>query len=358
MKKLLLTYGDILHYRIPFFNELGKHYDLTVLHTGNAMVSQNDKYKEIIHPVKKIGPFFYQQKALKELRSDQYDIIIAFLDVRWLNTIVSIFMYNRKAKFIWWGAWITKKTIANKVRLYLTKKADSNIFYTNEAKQAFIDLGCNENNLFVANNTFDVGKRIKSYKNKNKNKIIFVGSLEKRKENKILINAFSNIIFKIPKEIQLIIIGDGDEKDLLTQHVHEKALEERIIFTGRIYDPNKLKDYYKEAIVSVSFGQAGLSVLQSLGFGVPFITKINAISGGEKSNIKHNINGIICEDNIISLENSLIKISKDILFARELGKNAYEYYNKYCTIENMVQGFRDAIENTKLAKIDMTNNLE
>jgi len=86
---------------------------------------------------------------------------------------------------------------------------------------------------------------------------------------------------------------------------------------------------------------------------VPFITKINAISGGEKSNIKNGINGFFCEDSQVSLENTVIKICNNIELAREMGRNAYEYYSKYCTMENMVQGFVDAIEDTRLAKVDI-----
>lgn len=123
-------------------------------------------------------------------------------------------------------------------------------------------------------------------------------------------------------------------------------------FLGKINDPEKLKEYYQHAIVSVSFGQAGLAVLQSLGYGVPFLTKLNAISGGEKSNIKNNVNSVFCEDNQRSLEQSLVKLCTDIDYSRALGKAAFDHYSEYCTIENMTQGFLDAIEGTRLAKID------
>lgn len=352
MKKILIQYNFILHYRKAFFNELAKYYDVTVLHSGENSVSDEDKYKEIIVPVKKFGPFYFQSKVIYEVKKDCYDIHIALFDVRWINTVLSIYFRNKKSQFIWWGAWITKSKIANQIRLYFTKKADKNVFYTYEAKKDFINLGILEDNLYVANNTFDVGKRIKSYENENKNRILFVGSLDKRKQNDILINAFSKILSEIPKNIKLTFIGDGEERNNLENLVKEDNLKDRVEFIGRVNEAKKLQEYYKEAIVSVSFGQAGLSVLQSLGFGVPFVTKINAISGGEKSNIINGINGIFCEDSQTSLENILIEICNDIEYSRNMGKNAYEYYNEYCTIENMVQGFRDAIENTEFAKID------
>lgn len=356
MKKLLIIYNYILHYRKPLFNELSKYYDITVLHSGEKTVTDADNYVEVIYPVQSFGPFFLQKGVIKETKKDKYDVIVALFDVRWINTILSIYTHNKKSKFIWWGAWITEKPYANLLRTYLTKQANSNIFYTNEAKNDFIMRGVNDANLFVANNTFDVGKRVNSYNNLIKNKIIFVGSLDKRKQNDITINAFKNIIDKIPAQINLTIIGDGEQRYYLESLVSKLDLQDRVSFEGKITNSDKLQEYYKEAIVSVSFGQAGLSVLQALGFGVPFLTKENAISGGEKSNIKHNKNGIFCQDDVKSLESHLITLCTDINYARELGKNAYQYYSDYCTIENMSQGFIDAIEDTRVANVDTSNN--
>jgi len=354
MKKILIQYNYILHYRKAFFNELSKYYEVIVLHSGDTSVTSDDKYKEIIVPVKKIGPFYLQNCVISQVQNGDFDIIIALFDVRWVNTVLSIF-FNKSSKFIWWGAWITKSKIANFIRLFFTKKSDANVFYTNEARMDFIHYGIDDYSLYVANNTFDVGKRIKSYENEVKNTILFVGSLDKRKQNNITLRAFKNIINYLPKKINMIIIGDGDERRYLDNLAYELGINERVFFKGKINNTKVLKEYYKEAIVSVSFGQAGLSVLQSLGFGVPFLTKENAISGGEKSNIKHNFNGIFCQDNQESLEEKLIYLCNNIDTAKELGKNAYNYYSEYCTVANMVQGFRDAIENTRLAKVDERN---
>ena len=64
------------------------------------------------------------------------------------------------------------------------------------------------------------------------------------------------------------------------------------------------------------------------------------------------INSIFCDDSQKSLEDKLIWLCNDIENARKLGENAYEYFGKYCTIQNMAQGFIDAIEGQSLASID------
>jgi glycosyltransferase involved in cell wall biosynthesis len=358
MRSVLIIYNYILHYRKPLFNLLSKDYNLTVIHSGERTVSKTDEYNEIIVPVVKLGPVFYQKGVLSQLENLKYDIVIALFDVRWISTLAAFIYKNRTSQFIWWGAWITKNKLANYIRIFLAKKSDKNVFYTAEAKNQFLVRGVSQNILYVANNTFDVGEPIKSYENENKTRILFVGSLDKRKQNDVLIDAFHKVLDIIPENILLTLIGEGIQKDNLQAIVHENDLEKRVEFVGKITDPGRLRDFYREAIFSVSFGQAGLTVLQSLGYGVPFMTKINAISGGEKTNIKHGHNGIFCEDSITSLTSYIVELCNDIDHARMLGKNAYNYYQNYCTMGNMAQGFKDAMENTRYANIDEWSNTE
>lgn len=352
MKKILIIYNYVLHYRKPFFNELAKNYDVTVLHSGKKSVEGSDAYKEIIVSVKKIGPFFIQGGVSKEVTKPKYDVVISLFDVRWLATLSFLFFKNDSKLNILWGAWVTKSVLANKLRGYFLKKSDANVFYTYDAELGFSNLNIPKNKMFVANNTFDVGERVKSFQNPTKNRILFVGSLDARKENRVLLKAFANIKSQISSDIVLTFIGSGNESNELAELAIQLGVEKHVQLLGRINDIKVLKKYYKEAIVSVSFGQAGLSVLQSMGYGVPFLTKINAISGGEKSNIKAGVNSIFCNDSQGSLEFYLVNLCNNIERSRELGSCAYDYYEKYCTIQNMAQGFIDAIEGQNLSKVD------
>ena len=160
----------------------------------------------------------------------------------------------------------------------------------------------------------------------------------------ILINAFSNVLTKIPTTINLKIIGDGHDFDLANRLITKLKLKNRVELLGRITETQKLQEHYKSALFSISFGQAGLGILQSLGYGVPFITSKDAISGGEISNIKHEFNVILCENNQASLEHSLIKYANNYDLCKDLGKNAFEYYTKNCTIEQMIEKFSKIIE--------------
>lgn len=350
--RVLIGYNYILHYRLPLFNRLAERYDLTVLHSGKQMRGREEKFTEIIVPVYKVGPLHMQPDFIRESKSTKYDVVIALFDVAWISTLISFLIRNKNKKYILWGAWITGSRLANMLRLRLTKMANANIFYTHEARHDFENRGIVKEKMYVANNTFDVGEQIQSYLNPIKDCILFVGSLDKRKQLDVLGIAFKRIIPEIPENIKLLIIGDGRERDNIVTFYESLKIGDRVEIIGAINNNELLRDYYRRAIASVSFGQAGLSVLQSLGYGVPFITKKNAISGGEITNIKHLKNGILCEDSTDDLAIYLTKVCNDLAFARELGLNAFNYYKLYCSMDNMAQGFIDAIEGSRLARVD------
>ena len=75
--------------------------------------------------------------------------------------------------------------------------------------------------------------------------------------------------------LPVTLIGNGDKFSLITKMIKDYELNNRIFLKGKITDNSNLAEEYNKAIISVSLGQAGLSVLQSFGFGVPFLTKNN-----------------------------------------------------------------------------------
>lgn len=342
MVKVCILQNKVLHYRKPLYNKLSETHDLTIIHSGDPTVGVDDNYREIILPLSKKGPFLIQKKLNKKLKEENFDVIIGMLDLHWIGIINAFRKF--KEKFIWWGIGVSEKEIGNKIRAKIIKKGAPMIFYTKEGVEAFSKLGVNKTNLFYCNNTFHIENRIPCFRHDDKKSILFVGSLDQRKQNDVLLKAFKNIQNSIHPNIYLEIIGGGIQEDYLKKLSQDLQIENNVIFHGSINDTGKLEDFYKTAICSVSFGQAGLAVLQSLGYGVPFITKRNAISGGEKNNIKDNFNGYFCDDSIKSLEEKLLLLCNDIPLAKALGENAFNYYTQHCTIENMANVFSNVIK--------------
>lgn len=111
---------------------------------------------------------------------------------------------------------------------------------------------------------------------------------------------------------------------------------------GAIYDAKELEPYFRQSFACISPGQAGLTVLTSMGYGTPFITKDGAITGGEIFNIKNDENGIIY-DQEKDLTNIIIDIHKNCQKYITMGINARKFYMSNRRPDQMVEGLVAAI---------------
>ena len=80
-----------------------------------------------------------------------------------------------------------------------------------------------------------------------------------------------------------------------------------------------------------------------MGYGVPFVSSKNAITGGELFNVHNGIDGVVMES-----EDELAAVVKDISENPDkyitMGKKAKEFYDNYRTPKHMAQGLWDAIQ--------------
>ncbi|WBM79380.1 glycosyltransferase [Cryobacterium breve] len=71
--------------------------------------------------------------------------------------------------------------------------------------------------------------------------------------------------------VRLLIVGEGGERARLVALVSELGGDAVVSFLGQVSEVNELRHLYEDAICSVSPGYVGLSLTQSLGFGVPML---------------------------------------------------------------------------------------
>lgn len=345
-KPLIIIVQNVLpHYRIDFFNILCDSYDVVLIHSGSSSNSRKIRFKEFIIPSYKVGPLIFQVGLFKLINKLKPEAIIASADIRNLISLVAMYYYDTRLKWIWWGMDIGASYIATLIKLKVCKRNNPVVFYNEAIMKKFISLGLNREKVFFANNTFHVQDSISLANELPKDIFLNVGTLDARKQNDVLITAFSKIVNS--SNIKLFLIGEGSEKQKLLNLINILKLNDRVFLLGKIEDISQLKCYYKRAIASVSFGQAGLAVLQSMAYGVPFVTKYNAITGGEKFNIIHEYNGILCFDKIEELEAIMYKLIQDHEFAKKLGNNAFAHYRDNASIYGMAKTFSLALNYLK-----------
>jgi hypothetical protein len=99
--------------------------------------------------------------------------------------------------------------------------------------------------------------------------VLYVGRLVSEKKVDLLISGF--LLSSLRKEgIRLLIAGVGDQRESLEAlALSLGASVDEVVFLGQVAEVGKLQDLYASALCSVSPGYVGLSLTQSVGFGVP-----------------------------------------------------------------------------------------
>lgn len=338
--RLLIIQNDIPHFRIGLFNTLSEKYDLVIFHS-NPKIKDDYNFQTIYLKRIKLGPFYLQKGLIKAIHKLKPKRIIAMMDIRYLSTIYLNFHRKSTNILIWWGPWLTESRIANYIRLYLIKRRIS-LLYSPKHKDEFVLKGITADKLIVANNTIHVENRIKSFKFE-KRYFLFVGSFKRRKGIHELLDTYELFLNESKSEISLVLVGDGEIYNEIEEKINNnRRLRKNAHLIGRIEGNKELAEYYKHAIACFSINQAGLSVLQSLAFGVPFITLKNAISGGEINNIIDRNTGFLC-NNLSEVKDRMKYLHSNPKIGIVMGENSYDYYTLNASIELMVENFDKAI---------------
>lgn len=342
--KVLLIEKDLFHYRIPFFNKLAsKVGNLTICHSGNSLNTEM-KFSELILPKRKFFRFILQP-GLRSL-AKQYDVVITKYDISWLSMMFLSLIPGRSFKLIRWGIGVStekgydKVQLFDRIKFFFAKKSDALIFYSSWPIEKYISGGIPPDKLFVAHNSVSVA--YSGYEKKEGQYFIFVGSLHERKNIEEILRAIW-ILKKRDIMVDFKIIGDGYHKDRLIELVNRLGISSQVDFVGSIRGSD-LGDYFTHAIAAVSPGQAGLSVLESMAYGVPFISKSDAITGGELFNIIDGYNGYYYIGDELVLADLMERLFSNPDMQRQLSLNAMEHYIRNRTVEHMVDVFMDAIE--------------
>lgn len=345
--KVLVLYNKLFHYRIPVWNELAKLCDLTVAYSegdGKLPENMNADFKILYLPAKRIKGVVIQKANIRKL-SRNYDAIIAYGNIAWLK--YSMLPWFNKTPVIYhtigvsasYGKGFDEHKEWDRVRNFFYSKADALAFYTDYPIKKYEKLGIPREKMFVAPNTVAVAPLKDEVK---KDTLLVIGTLYREKGIQSLLDVYKELrpICKLPI---LNIIGKGPDYDVINQWIQDNNMQDIIILRGAIYDIDEKAKFFAQALACISPKQAGLTVLESMGYGVPFVSSKNAITGGELLNVHNGVDGVVMES-----ESDLLSVVKDISVHPEkyiaMGRKAKEFYDNNRTPKHMAQGFWDAIQ--------------
>lgn len=341
MKKILVLQNEIPEYRKPVYNALAHHYNVVVLHSGPPSVKEADRYCEVIIRQVRFWRFHLLRDSTLSRMIDEFDVVIAMFDIAWLGYMTPLLWRNRP-KYVLWGHRYSNSKFSCLVRDRLMARADRLLMYGDEEVERMIARGMDPTKIVIAWNTIHVPNH-RDTSGDVKSSILFVGRLQSRKRIDLLIEAFARLQGQIDDEIVLDIVGEGELQSSLRQIAAKHSLSHKVIFHGRIDDPEMLAELYSHAYAYVSPGPVGLGVLHSLAYGVPVITLGSGRHGPEFHNLVHGHNAVICKDEP-KIEQAIERVCGDPRYSAELGQNAYRHYVQERPLSRMLDGFREAIE--------------
>lgn len=369
--KVFLLQEVIPHYRLPIFERIEKtlNVDLIVFAARNT-----SRTKEGISDIR-VTPFRQKRLTFKQVSAwylfiglpffilkHRPDVIIgggAFIEALYIFPLSFFLVKMLNIKTIRWGCEgfdvnmdteVERRGLKNLIKTKLLKSCDGYIAYSTLTKRYWMKRGIQEKTIFVAYNSLDTDELLRiaekcrkdSISPFNPHRVLFIGRLIKSKKVDNLIRAFQ-VIRNAIHDAELIIIGDGPEKENLEALSKQLCLDNSIRFIGKVYNSAEKGKYLASSSLFVLPSLGGLSIVEAMSFGLPVVcTKAD---GTEEDLIENNKNGFLVKpDDITDLSEKIITILKNTDLQKYMSANAKETILKRINIHKMIEGFEKAIQ--------------
>jgi len=233
--------------------------------------------------------------------------------------------------------------IAEKI---LSKHVETIVAVSEHTKQDLIKYqGIEENKISVIPNGIDLGetKNIDPDEKKrelginNASPIIGLGvRLEEQKGLKYLIRAMPGILKYVPGTVCLIA-GEGSKRKALEEEVYKLGISDSVKFIGVRRDMMEIVQIMDVYVLPSIWEGLPLVILEAMAMKRPIVA---TAVGGTPTAIKDGVTGILVEsENESALSTAIIAILKDKRKAKQLGENAYKYFNQRFTVTKMLEGY-------------------
>jgi glycosyltransferase involved in cell wall biosynthesis len=260
-----------------------------------------------------------------------------------------------------WDVDNTKRKIAKFIAGILSREADAILVPGSKHREFFIKLGTSPDKIFIMPNVSNLVLKDDDYSNRdkiikeleleNKKIILFVGRLIPLKGVQYLLKAFHKLLKKMDNAV-LVVVGNGECMEELKEISRKLNIENKVYFPGNV-DNEMLGAYYLLSNVfvlpSITTHHADacpLVVNEAMYFSKPVITS-DAV--GTTFMIEEGVNGfVVPERDSEAMYESLYKILKDPKLVEKMGKASKKLIEEKFTYQNMIDGFKKAINSLKL----------
>ena len=276
------------------------------------------------------------------------DVSIIEMNPRVLSTWVTLVVRRvlGRPTLAWGHAWPRAGPTARTepVRGLMRRLASEIVVYTNTEAAALRRLMPEKRIRAAPNGLYPESSAVSKADERPGRDVIYVGRLVGSKKPMLLLEAFAEALPRLPTDACLVLVGDGELLPDLRDRARVLGVRDRVHFTGHVSDFETLRSLYWDALVSVSPGYAGLSVIQSHWFGVPMVIARNEPHAPEIEAAIEGQNAVFVEsDSRAALSDAMV----DVFQARALWLSRGPAIARQCVvryaIEASVRSFAAAI---------------
>jgi|GEM_PF-3330955 len=287
-------------YRVPLLTKLANQpdIDLTVVcgtsppvQAGDAGISVAEgsmPFRTISGPISGIRlkgrEILWFGLALQAIKNERFDVVICDYYLRMLSIWrMQSLLHKKNSGFILWGIGFHQypTPLFDKIRMQMIKRTDGLLLYSERESQRYQEMGVAQEKCFVAKNTVDVEgiqaaiarttkediRRCREKVDAGKAHLLMhIGRMAQNKRLDLLVQILPTLQKKWP-EIQLVLIGEGPERENLQKLTKELDVVESVHFLGPITDQKDLAPWILSCDLIVAPGQIGLQAPMSLVYG-------------------------------------------------------------------------------------------
>lgn len=291
--KIVSVYNIAPIYRKGIFNLLDRNYSCDWFfgeaQSGIKQMKPEDFLGKvtIVENSKILGGKAYWQKRVIRCVFKPYTHYLFLGDERCISTWISIlilrFMPHKKVYFWSHGVYGRESIFKQMIQKVFYSLVDGTFLYGNYARNLMIKRGYKSDELFVVHNSLDYDHQMQlrtsvlpsglyeKHFGNNHPVIIMIGRLNRRKNLDFLIDAVNNLRTK-RLLVNVVFIGDGEDRDVLERKVCTLGLTDQFWFYGSCYNEKENAGLISNADLCVVPGDIGLTAIHSLMYGVPVIT--------------------------------------------------------------------------------------
>lgn len=321
MKKVCFILNYAPHYREEIFQLIDREFECD-FYFGNKTFTNIKKLdynylkgfkKEL--DFKKIFKNFYFLKGQIILALKEYNTYIItgqpYNISSWFLLIINRLLGKRT--YIWnHGIYGDEDCLALLLKKSQFNLSNGYLLYGNYARKLMLERGFKKEKLHVIYNSLHYNQQLEIRKQlvlenvykehfKNNNPVIvFIGRVTKAKKLQLLIEAVK-LLSNDNNLFNLVIIGDGEEKEDLIRLASKLKMSSQTWFYGSLYDEDKIAELLYNAQICVSPGNVGLTAIHAMSYGCPVFSH-NTFSkqGPEFEAIKEGLTGKFFNENDIN----------------------------------------------------------